>query len=152
SGFLVGIFEVFAGVFHMLARGIVFTACNTPKFYPPKREFIFDNRRRVPVVAKSIFIMNEEHCILSYHVQIGEPFLCEILPIVLPFDFSARFAEELQFHLIEFTGPESEVARRNLVTERFTHLTDAERKLLAHCTLCILVVDENALCCFGTQE
>src|SRR5690625_4025750 len=96
--------------------------------------------------------MITKSCVFGFHVQIGEPFLCEILPVVLPFDFSTRFTEELQFHLVEFTGSESEVTRCNLVTERFTHLTDAERKLLAHCTLCILIIYENALCRFRTQE
>src|SRR5262249_53349441 len=51
----------------------------------------------------------------------------------------------------ELTGPEDEVARRDLVAERLADLRDTERQLLARRRLHILEVHEDALSGLGPQ-
>ncbi len=83
--------------------------------------------------------------------EVEQPLVAEIAPVGEPFQIGARFAEKLQFHLLEFAGAEGEVARGDLVAEGFADLADAERNLAPGCPLDILEIDENALGGFRTQ-
>ena len=62
-----------------------------------------------------------------------------------PLHIGTRLTEELQLHLLELSGTEGKVTRRNLVTEGLTDLTDTERNLLTGGSLNILKVYENTL-------
>ena len=59
--------------------------------------------------------------------------------------------EELHLHLFEFTGTEDKVSGRNLVTERFSNLTDTKWWLLSRGLRDIVEVDEDALRRLWTQ-
>ena len=52
-------------------------------------------------------------------------------PVLVPLLVGPGLDEELHLHLLELTGTEDEVARRDLVAERLADLRDAERRLLA---------------------
>src|SRR5699024_9780606 len=66
-------------------------------------------------------------------------------PAVEPRDRLVGLGEELDLHLLELAGAEDEVAGRDLVAERLTDLTDAERWLTPGGGHDVLVVDEDAL-------
>ena len=72
-------------------------------------------------------------------------------PVLEPVKVGARLAEELKLHLLELTGTEGEVTRCNLVTERFTDLTDSERNFLSGSSLYVLEVYKDTLCSLRTQ-
>ena len=60
------------------------------------------------------------------------------------FQIGVRLTEELQFHLLEFADAEDEVTRSDLVSERLTDLSHAERQLFAGGTLDIGKVYKDA--------
>ena len=62
-----------------------------------------------------------------------------------------RLTEELKLHLLELSCTECKVPRCDLVTERFTNLSDTEWKFLSGCTLYILEVYKDTLCCLRTK-
>src|SRR5690349_7141150 len=66
-------------------------------------------------------------------------------PVLVPGLVLARLDEELHLHLLELTGAEDEVARRDLVAEGLADLGDAEGRLLAGEAEHVLEVDEDAL-------
>jgi hypothetical protein len=72
-------------------------------------------------------------------------------PVLVPFLIGTRFDEEFHLHWFELTGTENEVARRDLIAEGLSDLTDAERRALTRGGHNVLEVHENALCCFGAQ-
>ena len=61
--------------------------------------------------------------------------LAIILPIVEPFQIGIRLAEKFTLHLFELADTENKVSGRYLVSEGFSDLTYAERKLLSGCAL-----------------
>ena len=85
------------------------------------------------------------------YTKAEQPVLAEILPVSKPFQVGTRFAEELTFHLFEFTCTESEIAWSNLVAECFTYLTYTKRQFFTCCACYIGEVDENALSSFRTE-
>ena len=74
----------------------------------------------------------------------------ELSPVPEPLKVGARFAEELQLHLLELTGTEGKVTRSDLVTEGLTDLSDTEGNLLAGSSLYIFEVNKNTLCGLGS--
>ena len=78
--------------------------------------------------------------------QSQQPVTAEASPVLEPFQISTRLAEELQLHLLKFTGTESKVTRGDLVTERLTNLANTERNFLSGSTLYVLEVYEDTLC------
>ena len=83
--------------------------------------------------------------IFFFDTETEEPFFAEVFPVIEPFEVGTRFAEEFQFHLLEFAHAENEVSGRDLVTEGFTDLTDAERNFRTRGALYVEEVDEDAL-------
>src|SRR5437879_5588568 len=61
-------------------------------------------------------------------------------------------AEELDFHLFEFTTTKRVIARVNLVAKRLTDLCDAERQFKPRTIEDVLKVHENSLGCFRPQK
>ena len=90
--------------------------------------------------------MVAETDLIFLQAQSQQPVTAETSPVLEPFQISTRLAEELQLHLLKFTGTEGEVARGDLVTEGLTDLADTERNFLSGCTLYILEVYKNTLC------
>src|SRR5216683_1551990 len=72
-------------------------------------------------------------------------------PVLMPLFVSARPDEVLHLHLLELAGPEDEVTRGYLVTERLTDLPDTERDLPARALQDVAVVDEDPLRRLRTQ-
>ena len=68
-----------------------------------------------------------------------DPFAVALRPVGVLAD------EVFHLHLLEFAGAEDEVARRDLVAERFADLGDAERQLHAAGVDDVLEIDEHAL-------
>ena len=89
--------------------------------------------------------------LLFLHAEGLQPVDAELLPVGEPFQIRIRLAEELQLHLLKFAGPEGEVAGRDLVSEGFSDLADAEGDLLPGGALYVLKVDKNTLRGFRTQ-
>ena len=83
--------------------------------------------------------------------QADVPRLAVVDPVLVPFFIGSRLAEELKFHLLKFAGTENEVTGGNFVTERFTDLADAERRLLTCRGHDISEIDKDSLGGFGTQ-
>src|SRR3954454_4911817 len=61
-------------------------------------------------------------------------------------------AEELNLHLLEFTGAEGEVPRRAFVAKAFPHLCNSKRHTHAAAVEYVLEVDEDALGGIRTQK
>ena len=80
----------------------------------------------------------------------NEPVTAEASPVLEPLHIGAGLAEELQLHLLELSGTESEVTGCDLITERLTNLSDTERNLLTGSSLYIFKVNENTLCSLGS--
>ena len=89
--------------------------------------------------------------ILFFQAERQQEIAAERAPIAEPFEVGVRLAEKFKLHLFEFAHTENEVAGRDLIAEGFADLTDAERQLAARGALDVGKVDENALCCFGTE-
>src|SRR3990172_359038 len=66
-------------------------------------------------------------------------------PTLVPLLVRSRHDEKFDLHLLELAGAESKIARRDLVTERFADLGDAEGELHAHGLEHVVEVDEDAL-------
>ena len=82
-------------------------------------------------------------------------FLVPVQPLIDPLFkillLGAGFDEVFDFHLFKFTVAENEVAGGNFITERFTHLGDAEGQFLAGGGNDVLKIDEHALGGFRPQ-
>ena len=79
------------------------------------------------------------------------PFQAFLDPVLVPVGVGAGLDEELQFHLLELAAAEGEIARVDLVAERFADLGDAERDLLARDAEDVVELREDALRGFGPQ-
>ena len=89
--------------------------------------------------------------VLLLDSKLKKPFVAELSPVFKPFGLCTGLAEELQLHLLELTGTEGEVTRRDLIPEGLSDLTDAEGYLLPGGTLYVLEVYEDSLCGLGTK-
>ena len=95
--------------------------------------------------------MISKSCILFAQTEVLEEARAVVLPICEPIKLSSRLAEELKLHLLELAYTEYEVTRRNLISEGFAHLSDAERYFLPCCSLHILEIYEYALSCLRSH-
>ena len=103
-------------------------------------------------MGKLLLIVISQLYVLFLHSQRLEEIHAVLLPVGEPLQISPRRAEELQLHLLELPRPEDEIARRYLVSEGFTHLSDAEGDLFPGSTLHIFKIHEYALSSFRSQE
>jgi len=150
-GFLIEVGEVLAGGILVLGQVVVGTIRHTPEFAPAEREEELEVGRRLGVEAELFRIVVAEAQVFFFDAQREQPIAAEAAPVGEPFEVGVGLAEEFEFHLLEFTHAEDEVARRDFVAEGFTDLADAERQLFAGGALDIGEVDEDALRGFRTQ-
>ena len=73
-------------------------------------------------------------------VHVLQPLFVGRLPLLIP-----RTDEVLNFHLLEFPGPENEVPRGDFVPKRFADLRDPKRDFSPTHVAHVFEVDENAL-------
>ena len=89
--------------------------------------------------------------VLVTHSKSLVPRQTVLLPIVEPFHFRARLAEELHFHLFKFAHTEHELAGYYLVAESLSNLCNTERQLHATSLLNIQEINKDTLCRLRTQ-
>ena len=143
---IVKVAHVLTGHILMLRQVVIRTVRNAPQLAPAKREQEFDIRRSFAVEAEFFRRMIAQTHLFFFHAQAEEPVAAETSPVLEPLQIRSRLAEEFQLHLLEFSGTEREVSRRNLVPERFPDLADAERYFLAGSPLYVLEIDKDTLC------
>ncbi len=97
------------------------------------------------VVRELVGIVRTQPQHLRRDAEVLVPAEALLAPVLVPLLRVFGRDEELHLHLLELTGAEDEVARRDLVAERLADLRDAERRLLARRRLHVLEVDEDAL-------
>ena len=85
------------------------------------------------------------------HTEREKPVLAERTPVGKPFKIRSRLTEKFKLHLLKFANAENKVSGGYFVTERFTYLSDTERKLFAGRALNICEVDKYTLRRFGTK-
>ena len=142
---IVKVAHILSGHFLMTAQVIVGTVCDTPQLAPAEREEELDIGSCLRVERQFFFLMVTNPHFLVFDTQLFQPVHTVIFPVSEPFQICIRFAEELQLHLLELSGTESKVTRRNLVTEGLTDLSDTERNFLSGSSLYIFKVDKNTL-------
>ena len=89
--------------------------------------------------------------IFFLHAELQKKIAAVCTPIAEPFKIGSGFAEEFKLHLLKFADAEDKITGGNLITERFTDLTDTEGNLFAGGSLNGLEIDKNSLSRFGTQ-
>src|SRR5690554_5999535 len=115
----------------MLLQVVIGTVRNAPEFAPSKGKFVLEIRSGFAVMRKFLFFMISQPNIFHIHAKGFEPVCTEIPPVLKPFQIRSRFAEKFQFHLFELSCSESEIARRNFVSEGFSDLTDSKGNLFS---------------------
>ena len=140
--------HILSGYILMLGQVIIGSVRDTPQLAPAKREQELKVCSRLAVEAQLFRRMVSCTHLFVFHAEALQPVDAEASPVLEPVKIGARLAEELQLHLLELTGTEGEVTRCNLVTERFTDLTDSKWDFLSGSSLYIFKVYENSLCCF----
>ena len=131
----------------MLSKVVVCSVCDSPKLAPSKWEKELNVCSSLAVEAQLFLVMVTVTYFLILQSKRMQPVQAEALPVCKPLKVCIRLAEELKLHLLELTGTECEVTRCDLVTEGFTDLTDTKWNLLTGCSLYVLEVYENTLCC-----
>ena len=144
-GLLIVILQVLAAAIGMLGQIIVAPAGNTFQFRPAHREKEVDIETAQSIMGQLFLAMLAEFEVFFAHAQFLLPVDALINPVFKPFVLGARFDEVLDFHLLEFTVAEDEVAGGNLIAEGLAHLGDAEGQLFAGSVDHILEIDEHAL-------
>ena len=89
--------------------------------------------------------------LIFFDAKILQPFDTKFFPVREPFKVSIRYTEELQLHLLKFTSTERKVTRCDLISERFTNLTNTKRYFFTGCSLYIFKVYKNSLCCLRAK-
>ena len=135
----------------MLGQVIIRPVGNTPQFAPSEGEQELKVGSGLGIEAQLIQVVVSQPQVFLGQADGQQPLMAEGTPIVKPFQIGSRFAEEFHFHLLKFPDPENEIARGDLIPERFSDLPDAEGKLLSHGALYIHKVHKNALGRFGTE-
>src|SRR6185437_10136413 len=146
--FLIEIGEIDAGVFRVRPQvevRAVRYALEFGEFGATEAEPILDVDRAGRIVGQLVFRMLEEAQIIRVDAEVDPPVPALLQPVVVPFRISAWRDEKLHLHLLELSGPEDEVAGRDLVAETLADLRDSERWLFARGRHDIEEVDENAL-------
>ena len=131
----------------MLCQVIICSVSDSPELAPSEWEKEFHICGSLAVEAQLFLIMITVTNLIILKSESTQPVKAELLPVCKPLKICIRLTEELKLHLLELTGTECEVTRCDLVTERFTDLTDTKRNLLTGCSLNILKVYENTLSC-----
>ena len=148
---LVDILEVFTREFLVASKVEVRPVVDALKLLEAHWELVFD-------VVGVLGVMGELIRTVAMPAQLVHAYakfcvVCPALlsPVIEVFFVIARLHEILHFHLLEFAGAEDEVLGDNLVSESFADLCDAEWNLHTVGLDDVLVVDIDALGCFGAE-
>ena len=154
SCFIIKISKILSGYILMLCQVIICTVCDTPKFAPSKREQELDIGCRLAVERQALPDHGHGRRIfIFFDVQVQTASSDRSLSSNANHSkICIRLAEELKLHLLKLSGTECKVTRCDLVTERFSDLTDTKRNLLSGCSLYIFKVYENTLCCLRSED
>ena len=150
-GGLVEILELLARVLLVPAEVVVAAVVDALDLVPAEGEFVLDVVRRLGVVRQLAGPMRMPAQLRGGQTGRVMPGHSPLAPALEPLLIGPRLHEELHLHLLEFTGPEDEVARGDLVAERLADLGDPEGDLLAGGVQHVLVVDVDALRGLGTE-
>ena len=134
-GFRIQIGHILTGMSLVRHQVEVCSGGDAPQLTPSEGEQKFNVCGSIAVVRKLFRIMITQFDVIFLQSQSCQELGAEVLPICEPLQFCARLAEEFQFHLFEFSGPEDKVARCDLISERLTYLCDSERNLLSGSSL-----------------
>ena len=135
----------------MLCQVVIRTICDTPKLAPSKWEQELNIGRCLTIERKLLFLVISYTHLSFFHAKRFQPINTELFPICKPLQIRIRLTEELKLHLLKLTCTECKVTRCDLVTERLSDLSNTKWDLLARCTLYILKVYKNTLCCLRTK-
>lgn len=122
-----------------------------PTVPPAKREQELHVCGSLAVEAQLFLIVVAITYLILFKTQRTEPVKAELLPVCKPFKVCIRLTEKFQLHLLKLTGTEGKVSRSDLITERFTDLSDSKWNFLSGGSLYILKVYENTLRGFRTK-
>src|SRR6185436_9537062 len=125
------VLELLARVLLMVRQIEVGPVVDPLELVPAERELVLDVVGVLGVMRELVFAMLMPAQLLGPDAERLDPFHPLRAPELEPLVLAARLDEELHLHLLEFTGAENEIAGGNFVAERFAHLRDPERNLLA---------------------
>src|SRR5699024_2069176 len=128
---VVKVCQILSGYVLMLCQIIICTVRDAPQLAPAEREEKFHVCGSLAVEGKLLFVMVAVTYFIVFQSERRQPVQAEALPVFKAFQVSILFAEEFQFHLLELSCTECNVARRDLIAERFSDLSDTERQLLS---------------------
>ena len=110
----------------MLSQVIICTVSDSPQLTPSEWEKELNVCSSLTVEGKLFLIM-----VTVTYFLIFQSVQAEALPVIKPLKVCVRFAEELKLHLLELSCTECKVTRCDLVSERFSDLSDTKRKFLS---------------------
>ena len=135
----------------MLCQVIISSVCDSPQFSPSKREQKFYVSCCFAVEAKFFRIVVTITNFILFQSKRTQPVKAKLFPVCKPVQIGSWLTEKLQLHLLKLTCTECKVTRCNLITERFTNLSNAKWNLLTGSSLYIFKVYKNTLCCLWSQ-
>ena len=144
-GLRIEILHAFPRVVLMLGEIVVGAVGNAPQLPPVKGEPVLEVGGGLGVEGQLLLGVIPQTQVFLLHPQVHKPLAAVVLPVGEPFQIGAGLHEELQFHLLEFPGPEDEVAGGDFVTEAFPYLGHPKGDLLAAGALDVHKVDKDAL-------
>ena len=150
-GLGVEVFHALAAGLHVLGKVIVGSVRNAPKLAPAEGEEVLEVGSCLGIEAKLLGGMVTESEMLLVYAEAKKEVTAVASPVLEPLKVGAGLAEELKLHLLELSYTEDEVAGSDLVSERLTYLTNAERNLFTCGSLNVVEVYENTLSSLGTE-
>jgi len=144
-GFLIEVVHVLAGDFLVAGQIVIGAVSDAPELAPAEGEQELKVGCRLGIEGQLFLVVIPCAEEIFLHAEILQPLHAVILPVLEPLEVGVRLAEELQLHLLELSGAESEVSGRDLVAEGLSDLGDAEGQFLSGGALHVLEVDEDAL-------
>jgi hypothetical protein len=148
----VDVLELRRRVARVLGEVVVAAVRDALELRPADRVEVFDVARAARVVRALLggVLANPEPAFAQAVSEVPAHPLVD--PVAPPALRVPRRDEVLHLHLLELAHPEEEVAGRDLVAERLTHLRDAEGRLAPGELEHVLEVDEDALSRLGAEE
>src|SRR5262249_3651689 len=144
-GFFVEILKRFAAKLGVLFEIIVGAIGDSLKLAPAHWEKILDVDASFGIVGELVrFMLSLANVFFSYAVALIP---CKTLldPLLMPCFIRARHTEKFDLHLLELTGAEGKIARRDLISKRLPDLGDSEGQLLPRSLKDIVEVDKDSL-------
>ena len=135
----------------MLRQVVVRAVGDAPKLAPAEGEEVLEVGGCLGIEAKLLGGMVTESEMLLVYAETKKEVTAVASPVLEPLKVGAGLAEELKLHLLELSYTEDKVAWSDLVSERLTYLTNAERNLFTCGSLNVVEVYENTLSSLGTE-